>query len=401
MTLLRAAASALTWLVVTGVGFTADWPQLRGPSLNGIAPDTGINKNWAQKPPRQLWKVSLNDDGYAGPSAAAGKVFIIDHEGDKDVVRALDLQTGTEIWRYAYADTSAPNYGFARSTPSYSEGRLYTLSRLGVLNCLDAETGSRLWTRNIRLEFGGEPPQWDYAMSPLVDGDKVIITPGGRTGCAALNKITGETLWTGGSAGPPGYATPVPATILGRKQYVIMAGKLLYGVDADKGGASLWTLPWETEYDINAATPIVEPPFIFIASGYHHGCALVQITEQGAMIYWENKEIQAQFNSQVYYNGFIFGNSDTGEMVCLSPQNGASAWRQRGFRQGGVIAVDGVIISQDGAGGDVVMVEATATAYRELGRIKPLGGQSWTAPIIADGKLIVRNKQAMVCLDLM
>jgi outer membrane protein assembly factor BamB len=388
-------------LLLAVSAYAGDWPQFAGPTANYIAPDTGINKNWAEKPPKQLWRVNLNDGGFAGPSQAQGKVFIIDHEGDQDVVRAIDLLTGQDVWRCSYQDTGQPNYGFARSTPVFSEGKLYTLSRLGILNCINADDGQIVWSRNIVAEFGGQRPQWDFAMSPLVDGSKVVVLPGGQTGIAALDKNTGQTIWKGGSQGPPGYSTPVVAMILGRKQYVVVAGKMIYGVDAEKGGPSLWTVPWETQYDINAAQAIVEPPFVFVASGYQHGCCLIQVTEQGAKIYWESKDIQAQFNTPVYYKGYIFGNSDTGEMVCLSPQNGTSAWRKGGFKQGGVVAVDDVIISVNGEGGDVVMVNATAAGYEELGRIKPLGGKSWTAPIIADGKLIVRNNQAMVCLDLM
>ncbi len=391
-------------VLCAGLAYSADWPQFLGPEANGIAPDTGINKDWSARPPQELWRVELSDNGYAGPSVAEGKVFIIDRDGDNDVVRAIDFTTGEDVWTFSYPDPGKDNYGYARATPVFSEGRLYTLGRMGQLHCLNAGDGTVVWSRDIRQEFGGRPPNWLYAMSPKIDGEKLIVCPGGETGVAALNRDTGETLWTGGLDGLPGYATPAVAELQGRKQYVIFAGVDLYGVDAETGGEALWQIPWENRSKVNAAVPLVAEDFVFITSDYGLGCALVYVGPEGAKTFWKNEQLQAHFNTPVYYKGYFFGIGNAGrggDLMCLSPQNGQPAWRQEGFEKGGLVAVDDVLIAIGGATGDVVMVDATAESYRELGRIKPLGGQSWTAPIIADGKLIVRNKSAMVCLDLM
>ena len=390
-------------LSLSVVVFAADWPQFRGPQANGIAPDQGINKNWAQRPPEKLWQVALSDRGYAGPAVAGGKVYIIDHEGDQDVVRALDLATGQEIWRFNYADTAAEasnDSGFARSTPLISEGKVYTLSRLGSVHCLDAETGAKLWSRNIQTDFGGQKPTWDYSMSPIVDGNKLILCPGGSdAGVVALDKNTGDTIWAGGGSDIPGYATPVVAEILGVKQYLVFTGVSLIGVAANSGQL-LWRFPWKTNYDINGATPLVAGNWILISSGYKHGCALLEITPQGPQSRWENTELQAQFSSPVAYNGYIYGVGDPGFLVCLDPATGGALWKQPGFEKGGLCAVDGVLLVMTGNSGKITMVNAVPTGYEELGQIKPLEGQSWTAPIVADGKLLVRNKAALVCLDL-
>jgi len=379
----------------------ADWPQFGGPTANFLAPDTGINKNWGQRPPQVLWRVSLGDDGFAGPSVAGGKVFITDHAGDQDIVKAFNLEDGKEVWRYSYQDTDKPNYGFARSTPVFSDGRIYALSRLGLLHCLNAENGTKLWSRNMVNEFGGKRPKWDYAWSPVVDGDRLVILPGGSNAAVAvLNKATGETIWTGGGSDGSGYSTPRVATILDRKQYVAFMATSLIGVDAAHGKL-LWSVPWQTNYDVNAAMPIVVGNFVFITSGYNHGCALFEITPQGPDQYWAEKFIVSHFSSPVFYNRFVYGTGDSGHLVCLNTRDPKVMWRQAGFQKGGLVAVDGVLIVMDDKQGDVVMVNASTDGYQELGRIKPLGGQSWTAPVIANGKLIVRNKQAMACLDLM
>ena len=380
--------------------FGADWPYWHGPDKNNIAPDTGINKDWSARPPQQLWRVALSDKGYAGPSVAEGKVFIMDHQGDQDIMRAFNLGTGEEVWRFSYQDLGKANEGFTRATPTYSGGKLYTISHLGKVHCLDAATGEKVWMRDMRAEFGGRKPHWGWAGSALVDGAKVVICPGGdNASVAALNKDSGETIWAGGGSDLPGYATPVKATINGQDQYVVFTGISLIGVSVD-GGPALWRVPWANKAKVNAATPIVAGNHIFITSDYGRGCAVVVVEPQGAAIKWENKEVRAHFSSPVYYNDAVFANSNPGHLVCLNAATGGVIWKQQGFEKGGLVAVDGVLIAMDGKRGDLVMVNATADGYQELGRIKPLGGQSWTAPIITGGKLIIRNHSALACLDL-
>lgn len=381
--------------------FAADWPKWRGPNEDGIAPETGINKEWNARPPEELWRVSLSDGGHGGPSVAEGKVFIIDHEGGEDIVRALDLATGQDLWRFSYPDLTKPDQGFTRTTPVYSEGKLYTVSNLGKVHCLNASRWEQIWSKDMRSDFRGARPNWGYGSSALVDGEKVIVCPGGdETEVVALNKDTGETVWTRGGSDRPGYSTPVKAVIQGQEQYVLLTGKSVIGLSAEKGDL-LWRFPWETDGDLNIATPVVIGDSVFVSSDYGHGCALVAVAPDGPTALWENKEVRAHFSSPIFYQDYIFANSNPGHLVCLDPQTGDAMWKREGFEKGGLVMVDGVIIAVDGRGGDVVMVAATPDSYQELGRIRPLGGQSWTAPIVAHGKLIVRNTTAMVCLNLM
>lgn len=399
----RSLITALTAsCLACSLALAADWPHFFGPTRNGLAPDTGLNKDWKANPPPVLWRVQMSDNGYAGPSVADGKVFIIDRAGDNDVVRCLLLQDGSEVWRCSYQEGGGDNYGFARSTPSYADGKVYTLSRFGILCCIDATTGKIVWSKALMREFGGKPPQWNYAASPLVDDDKVIVQSGSPQGnVMAFNKDTGAVVWAGDNVDPAGYATPAIATILGRRQYVIPTGTSVIGVDPDTG-KTLWSFPWVNKCKVNASQPIVAGNYVFITSGYNIGCALVEITPEGAQPRWNSKEISAHFSSPIYYNGYIYSNSDAGggSLMCISPQQGQVSWQQRGFEKGGLLIADGVIISCVGNMGDVVMCKADPAGYEELGRIKPLGGQSWTAPILSDGNLLVRNKQALVCLSL-
>ncbi len=379
----------------------ADWPRFLGPDANGIAPDTGINRNWNSKPPQTLWKVTMSDRGYAGPSVADGRVFIVDHVGNNDVVRALDLGSGADIWRFEYPDTDQFDYGYARATPTQHEGKLYVQGRMGPLFCLDAATGRQVWARDLRRDFAGQMPRWKYAASPVIHDGKLIVMPGGANNAAvaALDPETGQTLWTGGGGDAAGYATPVVAELDGRTQYVCMTAKAAIGVDAETG-ALLWSVPWGPRNGVNAATPIVGDPYVFVSSGYGVGCALIEVSDGRADIVWQNNVLIAHFNSPIFYNGHIFGIGDPGLLLCMDSASGDVIWRQQGFEKGGIVGVDGCIIAVSGNSGDVVLVEA-GTTYRELGRIRPLGGQSWTAPIVAGGKLIIRNTTTLACLDIM
>jgi len=376
------------------------WPQFRGPDANSISPETGINKDWANKPPKVLWKVPMSDGGFAGPSVASGMVFIIDHKGSTDIIRAINIQTGRNVWTFEYPDSPRGNYGFARATPVVAGGGLYTMSRLGVLHCLFVKSGRKAWSRNVVKDFRGRLPKWQMAVSPFIDGNKLIVVPGGPNACvAALDRKTGKTIWKGGGSDVAGYATPVKATIGGKKQYVVFTARHVIGVDATSGRL-LWKHPWKTNYDVNAATPIVHNDHVFITSGYRHGCALLKVSGRRATPVWQNKTIQSHFNSPLLFDGHIYGSTDPNRLACIELKTGDTKWSHRGVGKGGIIGVDGALITLDGSSGTVTLVEMTPKGYKALGSIRPLGGQSWTAPIVAEGKLIIRNKQAIACIDL-
>lgn len=386
---------------------SSDWPRFRGPNGNGASPETGINKDWKAKPPKELWRIALGDGGYAGPSVAAGKLFIIDKAGKEEVVRAVDLKTGKDAWSFKYPDSynsGNPQWGNGRSTPTYDNGKLYTQGAAGLVHCLDAEKGTKIWSRDNKADFGGRARKdwWGYTPAPVIDGERVIICPGGPgAALVALDKNTGKEIWKGGGDDQAGYATPVLAAIGGKKQFVSFTGLSVIGVDA-ASGALLWRHPWQTDYDINAADPIVIGDSVFITSGYGHGCALLNIADGKATVAWENKEMKAHFNSPVLLDGYLYGNSDPGDLVCLEAKTGTAAWRQPRYGKGGVILVDGALIAVNGDNGTVALVKPNPKAYEEIGSIKPLAdtGKYWTPPIVADGKLFVRSQKTLACLEL-
>ncbi len=400
----RTGKALLTAVVAVGLaGYSAtggEWPRFMGPQGNGLSAETGFRKNWNEQAPRQVWRRDLSDKGYAGPAVAQGKVFIVDRDGKRDVVRAMDIATGKDVWTFAYDDPGRANYGFARATPTVDGDRVYTLGRNGHLHCLNVKDGSLVWQRNIVAEFKGRTPTWQLAMSPLVDGDRLIMLPGGDKNVAALDKRTGKTVWHGGNADRLGYATPVPVTVGGVRQYLVFNGFALTGIHTENGSV-LWRQEWRTSHDVNAALPVpVGDGRVFITSGYGRGCALLDISGASPRIVWENKEVVAHFSSPILYKGHLYANSDPTHLVCLDPKTGEAKWKQPGFGKGGLLIADGVIIALDGNRGDAIMVRATPEKYEELGRFRPLGGRSWTAPVLAGGMLIVRNQSAIACFEL-
>lgn len=312
------------WIAASGsLASAGDWPRFLGPDANGISTEKLSNKSWNTKPPKMLWSVPMSDGGYSGPSVANGLVMIVDHVGNNDVVRALRLSDGKEAWRFEYEEKVDSQHGFARATPTVSGGKVYTISRMGVAHCLDAKTGKPIWRVDTIQEFGGKVPQWFVSASPLVDGNRVLFTPGGPdASVVALDKNTGKTLWKGGGTGPDmGYATPIVATLAGKRQYVLWLMERLLGLDPATG-ATLWSFSFPRSCSI--ATPVQVGQSVFITSGYNKGCALVDVGAQGASARWQNREMQAHISTPVLVGGYLYGNSDPGLLVCLDPSTGTA-----------------------------------------------------------------------------
>lgn len=390
---------------VTLVAVAADWPHFRGINGDAISTETGINKDWAATPPITSWRVPVADGGYSGPAVAGGIVYFIDYsrKSKEDVVRAIDLATGKDKWTVNYPDAVQENYGYNRSTPAIDDGMLYYINSAGDVYCLKQADGTLAWKKSLLADYGGQKLNFMFSMSPFIDGNKLIIVPGGpNKAVVALDKKTGETIWMGGGSDKAGYATPTVATINGVKQYVVITGANLIGVDAEKG-TLLWSYPWPTQYDVNAPVPIiVGDSSIFITSGYNHGCALVDIKDGQATARWENKEIASRMTTPLLIGGLLYCTTESGNVVCLDPATGKALWKKPGFEQGGLLAVDGAVIVVDGKNGDVALTTMNKEGYALLGKTSPFVGASncWAPPIFADGFLIVRSKAELVCIKL-
>jgi outer membrane protein assembly factor BamB len=387
---------------VCAAAFAEDWPQFRGIRADAISREKGINKDWNKKPPKLLWKVPVGDDGYAGPAVAGGKVFYIDHSGKDDIVRAIKLTSGEEVWHYTYPDSDESKYGFARATPTIRDGKVYTFSRLGTLNCLDEKTGALVWTLNIVKDLKGSlPSDWDASASPVIDGKRLLIVSGGKEKpLAALDKDTGKVIWEGGARDAPTHSTPVVAKLDGKKQYIVLFGGKLQGIDPETG-AGLWSYPWPS---VNIPEPtVIGGNKVLITTSYQQkGSALIEVKNNVAKLLWDNPKMKCYLNTPVLIGGYLYGTTNEPPgLSCIQAETGKTMWKQPGFVDGGVVAVDGTLIVMNASNGDLAMVAVTSDGYKELGRIKGLGrNNSWTPPIVSGGKLIVRDTKNIACYDL-
>ncbi|MGQ8335137.1 outer membrane protein assembly factor BamB family protein [Sunxiuqinia sp. A32] len=395
---------------------TTDWPQLDGPLLNCISPETGINTDWTTHKPPVLWTFKMNDGGYASSTIVKGVVYIVDHKGSDDILRALDLNTGTQLWESAYEEETSAGYGFTRGCPVYSEGKLYTYSSGGIATCFDASAGKIIWSRNLQQEYDGKKADWGYSASPFVDGEKVIYQPGGtNASVVALDKNTGKNLWQSGSDAA-GHATPITAIIHGVKQYVIFNTYGAVSIRADDG-TQLWRHQWITQHNCNALAPVIMGNKVFIASGYGVGCAMLDINKNWKVTeIWKNKELIARTARPILYKGYLYGTDETARLVCLNPKTGMIVWAEDGFGarlnhawkdgfscgSGALILVDGTLFVVSELTKSIVAVKATPEGYQELGRMELLvNGIDLFSPLaFSNGKLIARDKKNLYCVDL-
>jgi len=387
---------------LAGSAKAADWPNFLGPNTNNISLERGLNKSWSNQLPRILWKTDLTDEGYAAPSIAGGKLFIVDHLGSNDIVRALSIADGHELWRYEYPDAVKAHQGFTANTPLVDGNKVYTYSRRGKVHCLDTESGAVLWSRDLAAEYQSKMPPWEFCMSPVVDGDKLILCPNGeRCGLLFLDKITGKTLKEAAPGFLASYATPIIATLNGVRQYVLFGTDRLTGISADDG-KELWQVPWPTKFGgKKGPTPLLLGDNRIFASTTEGGdTGVVDLSSGSPVVTWKHQKMQDHFPTPVFYHSRIYGASDPKFLVCLDPADGQILWEKETGKYTSVLAADDTVIALSGSSGELLMLDAAVPEYSELGRFTPLGGQSWTAPVLSDGRLYVRNKTAIACIDL-
>jgi hypothetical protein len=317
-------------------------------------------------------------------------LYTLGNENGTDTVYCLNADTGKKIWSYSYR-CNLGSYPGPRATPAVDGDTVYTLSREGHLFAFDKESGKVRWARHLVKDFGIRPPGWDFAGSPVVAGDRLILNAG-RAGLA-LDKKTGNRIWASGS-GPGGYATPVLASLAGRSAAVIFGEEAVYGVDL-QSGAELWSFEWRTGSDVNAADPVAFDGKVFVASAYNRGCAVYDVSGSRPVELWKNNAFETHFSSFVLLDGYIYGIDgdarlpSAGMLRCVEALTGKEAWSMRlGF--GSLIAAGGRLIVLNSAG-TIVAAEATPAGYRELGHASLPRDQYWTPPALAGGRLYVRN----------
>lgn len=393
-------AAAGLWLLPALA--SADWLHYRGPTQNGVVAEKGFNAQFGQEGPKELWKASLGT-GTASVTVSSDRAWSAGNLNGKDVVYCLDVKTGKEVWRHDYDIELDPNMfeGGPRATPTVDGTRIYMVSHKGDLRCINAADGKLVWSQQYQKDFGGERPQWGYSGSVTIEGNLAIADVGGKgASTVAFDKATGKVAWKSGDDAP-GYASPVVATIDGKRTVVVFKAEHLVGLSL-QDGKELWRTPWKTEYNVNAATPLVLGNQILISSGYNTGAALYSVAGGKISQVWKNKNLRSHINSPVPLNGAIYGldGKTDGNLVCLDLASGNVKWTEKSVKGGALILADGKLIVLTEKG-DLVTAAADPGAFKPISRAKVLDKRCWVQPTLSGGRLFVKDNEGNLrCLDL-
>ena len=384
-----------------------EWADFRGPNRDGRYTAAPINTSWPREGLRRLWKQPVGG-GYASFVVADGRAFTIEQRRDQEVAAAYDVQTGRELWTNAWNASFEESMGGdgPRATPTYHEGRVYVLGAEGELRVLDAAKGTQVWRRNILTDNGADNLSWGMSAAPLIVDDTVIVLPGGTRGSSvvAYNKATGAPVWKALND-EASYTSPMLVTLGGIRQLLVVTASRVAGLTPDKG-TLLWEYPWSTFNGINVAQPIVFTyngrDRIFMSASYGHGAAVFELTRDGdrfqAKTIWENERMKNKFTSSVLHNGHIYG-LDESILASVNAETGEQNWKGGRYGYGQLVLAGNhlVVLTEDG---DVVLVNATPARHEEVARFSAIEGKTWNHPVIADGKLLVRNIQEMAAFDI-
>jgi outer membrane protein assembly factor BamB len=403
---------AVTLAAVTAAAApAADWPQWRGPDRTGISKETGLLKAWPADGPKLRWKITDLGTGYSSPVVVKGVVYVQTTRGPDEFVVALDEKTGKEAWATKIGlvgKNQGPQYPGTRATPTVDGDTLYCLASDGELNAVGTD-GKVKWHKNLKAEFAGEVGFWAYTESVLIDGDKLICTPGGKTATlAALKKADGSVVWK--SEVPGGdvadYASIMAVTGGGKKQYVQYLRKALVGVDAETG-KFLWKYTRTQDQGASVLTPVVSDGKVFVA-GSRTGGGLVKLEADGGgvkatEVFFE-KAYGPSMGGAILVDGSLYFTAGSGggaKLYCVDFATGKEKWKEACVGSASLCVADGMLYAR-GWNGDLALVEVNPEKYVEKGRFKQpfkTKTQGWPHPVVANGGFYVRDMDTLLCFD--
>ncbi len=407
------AAVAILLCQAASPSAKAEWNQWRGPNRDGMSPDTGLLKQWPSGGPPLLWEAKGVGRGYATVVVAGGRVYTMGDDGPDGAdehVSCLEEATGKQVWKVkvapAYNKHRQESWNSSRATPTLDGERLYALTPNGSLVCLETAAGKERWRKDLRRDFGGRVGGWDYSESPLVDGDNVVCTPGGRQGAVlALKKVSGEKVWqssqfTDGAE----YTSLMPVEIGGVRQYVALTMQSVAGIAA-QDGKLLWRADRKGQTAV-IPTPLHKAGTVFVVSGYGVGCNAFKVTGSGAQFSaqeaYSGKQLAIHHGGAVLVGDHVYGLDDGGSLKCIELATGKETWAGRSVGKGSITYADGHLVCRSERG-PVALVEASPAGYKEKGRITPsnrAGRPSWSHPVVAGQKLFLRDGDSILCYDL-
>ena len=398
-----------------------DWPQYLGPDRNGTSPQQNLLRTWPAGGPEVLWSAEAGI-GYGGPVVVDGKVYLLDRDDQVgDMMRCFDLSNGKELWSFGYDAPGSVNYPGSRSVPTVDGDHVYSCGPYGDLYCIDINTHKPVWNKNIWKDFGGgEIPRWAITQCPLVYGNLLIVaSQAPQAGVVAYDKLSGEVKWKTPSLGPVGYVSPAIVKISGEDHVVMitagsggrgtpMTGGRVVGLDP-LTGKILWDYTnWQCSIPVPSATDAGNNK-VLIIGGYRAGAAMIQVEKEASGGYkvselYKTVDFGAHTKPAIQYKGYFYAQCSTNEtrdgLVCMS-MDGKVMWatkRDPSFIRGSMILADGLFLATDGEK-TLYLIEPDPAGFKALASAELLGpGQNWAPIALADGKLLIKDQEKMLCL---
>jgi outer membrane protein assembly factor BamB len=402
-TMIRNALAAIALSASVTIQALEDWPQWRGPHRDGLSAEKNLLKSWPQDGPPLAWRVGGAGEGYSSFAVAGGRIFTLGARGDREYVVAFDAVSGKRLWEVAHGSRFKNDRGDGpRSTPTVDGARLYVFGASGDLTSLDAASGTIAWTVNVIRDFGGQNIQWGFSESPLVSGDRIIVSPGGNgSGIVAVNKANGKLLWKS-EGDTAGYSSAVLHEVGGVRQAIVFTGQRALGLDIDNGRV-LWSYNRVSNRVANIATPIARGNHVFLSSDYGTGAALLELTPSAGAIaareVYFTRDMRNHHASSVLIGDYLYGFSSA-ILTAMKFDTGEVAWRDRSVGKGSLVFADDrlYLFSERGV---AALAEATPTGYREHGRFSLETGSlpTWTHPVVSNGKLFLRDQDTVYAYD--
>ena len=414
--------TALTFCVmnasVTDFVVAGDWPQILGPTRNGISQGEKIAGSWPSGGPKFVWKKDVGD-GFSGVSIANGIGVVFHRVGDEETAEAFDAKTGKQLWSVAFPAEYVPSYNpdsGPRAAPIIHDGLVYLYGARGGLSCVQLTDGKKVWQRDTYADFSskrpsrGEPPEgyFGFASSPIIEGDKLLLNVGGSSqnaGIVAFDRKTGKTLWTATDE-RASYSSPVATTIDGQRHIVFATRLKVVSVDPANGRV-LFEVPFgELGPSATGASPVVLGNSIFITGSYHFGAVLARVGRSGAIEVWRSDEVlSSQYTTSIAYEKMLFGvhgrqDAAAAELRCVNPITRQVIWKESDFGYATIILADDKLLIMK-TDGELVVAAADTNKYRELARADLFDGATTRAlPSLSNGLFYVRDGKTLKCFDL-
>jgi len=388
-----------------------EWSQFLGAHRDGVSPAKGLNLDWKAKTPKEVWKAPIGG-GFSSIACVGDRLYTM---VNRDFVVCLDAANGKDIWAVdiapEYRDKQGQGAG-PRATPTFHDGRVFCLHPMGDLFCLNAKDGSEVWKVNIFDASKTKNPvgatfYWGLSGAPLIEGDLVVVQPGGDKDNAvlALNKANGKFAWTGGSDPGGYYASPLAIDAAGRRMIVAATGSSLIGLDPKKG-TELWRYQFGNRVKCNCATPIWTGELLFYSAAYGAGAVALEFVKDGDKVSvkekWRNNDLYNQFATSVVLDRHIYGcHGDLGRCMirCLDLKTGEVLWEERKPGKCSLIAAEGQLFCMS-ENGTLRLLEANSKKYVVNGEmVDLLTNKTWATPALAKKRLYVRDEKNLICLD--